>query len=151
MDKKREDRFLTENILAGIHEIWHSARIMEPFVRSEKITLEQYWILRLLYETRSHRVKDIAQRIGTTSSPVTISVKRLERRGFVSRERSKEDERVVTVNLTSRGRAVFESWRKKRRKTLSILFDALDLNEKRTLLKLLEKVDAVSKIQGQFG
>ncbi|MGI0078855.1 MAG: MarR family winged helix-turn-helix transcriptional regulator [Nitrososphaerales archaeon] len=141
-EEDKKELVLAETIAAGIHDIWRSARIMEPFVRAEKITLEQYWILRLLYETGPCRIKDIAARIGTTSSPVTISVKRLERRSFLKRERSTKDERVVSVRLTGYGRTVFESWRKKRRKSLSRLFDSLDRIEKRTLLKLLEKVVA---------
>jgi MarR family transcriptional regulator, 2-MHQ and catechol-resistance regulon repressor len=114
--------------------------MMEPFVKSEKITIEQYWVMRLLYERGVMRVKDIADRIGTTSSPVTISVKRLEARGFVKRKRSSDDERVVSVSLTTHGREVFELWRKKRQRLLSEYFDALDMKEKRTLLALLDKI-----------
>jgi DNA-binding MarR family transcriptional regulator len=139
--KETEPRILAEKIAASIHNIWRSTRNMEPFVKAEKITIEQYWILRILYESGPMRIKDIASRIGTTSSPATISVKRLERRGFLLRKRSTKDERVVIVQLMRRGRSVYETWRNKRRKSLSLLFDSLDLKEKQSLLKLLQKVE----------
>ena len=131
---------LSERIAASIHEIWRNTRIMEPFVKSEKLTIEQYWVMRILYENGAVRIKDIAGRIGTTSSPVTISVKRLEARGFVRRKRNTNDERVVACSLTTRGREVFEMWRRKRQNLLSEYFEALDMKEKRALLTLLEKV-----------
>lgn len=133
---------LSEKIAVAIHEIWRSTRIMEPFVRVEKITIEQYWIMRFLYEKGASRVKDIALKIGITSSPVTISVKRLESRGFVKRKRSTDDERVVTVCLTQHGRDVFESWRKKRQNLLSGVFECLSMREKRELLELVSKVNS---------
>ncbi len=87
------------------------------------------------------RIKDLASQIGVaSSSPITISVKRLEQRKLVRRERGKDDERVVTVTLTDRGRGVYESWRNERRKALSSLFESLSEREKETLLRLLDKV-----------
>ena len=88
----------------------------------------------------AQRITDIASHIGTTASPVTISVKRLERENLVKRERSTEDERVVKVQLTKHGRDQFELWRLRRRKALSKIFDPLDENEKNSLLALLSKV-----------
>jgi len=109
-------------------------------VGAGEVTSEQYWILRLLYTSGAQRISDIASNIGITASPVTISVKRLERDNLVKRERSTVDERVVRVQLTKHGRDQFELWRLRRRKALSRIFDALDESEKISLLALLNKV-----------
>ncbi|GEM_PF-1628336 len=133
---------LSEQITSSIHEIWRIARTRAEQLRSEssKVGLQQYWILRFLYESGPQRIKDIAKKIGTTSSPVTISVKRLESEKLVSRSRSKKDERVVTVSLTPRGRRTFEHLREQRRRDVSLFFDSLNDGEKRQLLNLLSKV-----------
>lgn len=85
-------------------------------------------------------MKDIAAYIGTTASPVTISVKRLERQNLVKRERNAKDERVVTVKLTKEGKERFEMWRLRRREAISVVFDPLNQKEKISLLGLLKKV-----------
>jgi len=131
---------ISERIADSIWEIWRSSRTVSHPVRVGEVTPEQYWILRLLYNEGPQRITDIASHIGTTSSPVTISVKRLERENLVRRERSTADERVVKVQLTKHGKDQFELWRLRRRKALSKIFDPLDEKEKNSLLALLIRV-----------
>ena len=131
---------ISDRIADSIWEIWRAWRSASHPVKAGEVTPEQYWILRLLNNEGAMRIKDIASHIGTTASPVTISVKRLERDNLVKRERSTSDERVVRVTLTKRGRDQFELWRLRRRKALSKIFDPLDDTEKNTLLALLDKV-----------
>jgi DNA-binding MarR family transcriptional regulator len=131
---------ISEKIADSIWEIWRASRTASHPVGAGEVTPEQYWILRLLYNAGPQRITDVASHIGTTSSPVTISVKRLERQNLVRRERSTADERVVKVQLTKHGRDQFELWRLRRRKSLSKIFDPLDENEKNSLLALLIKV-----------
>lgn len=137
---RNPDLVTAERIGASVREIWKVAKGMSSQKIRDKITIEQYWTLRLLHDSGPQRIKDIAASIGTSSSPVTISVKRLEQRRLVRRERGTKDERVVTVHLTERGKDVFESWREERGRALSSLFDCLDQREKRLLLELLGKV-----------
>ena len=132
---------LTERIATDVRDIWRAAKAMSNPSQTTKITIEQYWVLRTLNDGGPMRIKDLASQIGVaSSSPITISVKRLEQRKLVRRERGKDDERVVTVTLTDRGRGVYESWRNERRKALSSLFESLSEREKETLLRLLDKV-----------
>jgi MarR family transcriptional regulator, organic hydroperoxide resistance regulator len=129
---------MNDQIASSVREIWRLARVMTA--KEDKVGIEQYWILRFLYESGDKRIKDIAAHLGTTSSPVTISVKRLAQGKLVTRERSKKDERVVTVALTQKGKRVFEDWRKARTKALSSLFEPLDANERNQFLSLIQKV-----------
>ena len=125
---------------ADIREIWKLTRAMVGPSAAEGVTIDQYWILRFLYDSGPKSIKDIASKVGISHSPATISIKRLEGRRLVKRVRGHEDERVVTVILTGRGRKLFEGWRKGRRTELSSLFDSLNGQEKKRLLELLDKV-----------
>ncbi len=138
--KGDKNSLVSEQIADLIWEIWRTSRNVSSPVNSGEVTPEQYWILRLIYFEGPQKVKDIASRIGTTPSPVTISVKRLERQKLLKRTRNTEDERVVTVELTKFGKIQFESWRERRRRSLSKFFETLDDHEKNSLLKLLSKV-----------
>ena len=129
-----------DKIGANIGEFWRIGRGISRPKGADEITVEQFWILRYLYESGPKRIKDIATNIGTTSSPVTISVKRMERRSLVTRVRSKDDERVVMAHITQKGTKLFTARREQRQKMLSPLFEILNEREKIELLELLQKV-----------
>ena len=125
---------------ADIREIWKLTSAMVGGPETEEVTIDQYWILRFLHDSGPKPIKDIAAEMGISHSPATISIKRLEGRRLVRRVRGHEDERVVTVSLTERGRKLFEGWRRSRRSALNSLFDSLNIQEKKRLLELLDKI-----------
>ena len=136
----REGLETSAKLGADIREIWKLTSAMVGRPEAEGVTIDQYWILRFLYDSGPQPIKDIAAEMGISHSPATISIKRLEGRRLVKRERGHVDERVVTVSLTERGRKLFEDWRKGRRMELESLFDALSGQEKKQLLELLDKI-----------
>jgi DNA-binding MarR family transcriptional regulator len=138
--REKEEESVSERITDLIWEIWRTSKAVSHPVRVGEVTPEQYWILRFLNTNGPQRIKDIASYIGTTASPVTITVKRLERQKLVKRERSVKDERVVTVQLTQEGKERFGMWRLRRREAITVLFESLNLKEKTQLLSLLQKV-----------
>ena len=110
-----DDLAMGARIAADIHELGRLTGAMVGEEKPDEVTIEQYWILRLLYDSGPHPIKDIASEMGTTHSPITLSVKRLEQRGLVRRERGTEDERVVIVHLTDHGTTLFREGRRGRR------------------------------------
>jgi DNA-binding MarR family transcriptional regulator len=140
LEHEKEEESVSEKIADLIWEIWRTSKTASHPVWVGEVTPEQYSILRFLNVNGSQRVKDIAAYIGTTASPVTISVKRLERQNLVKRERNSKDERVVTVQLTREGKERFEVWRLRRKEAISGVFESLNQKEKRSLMILLQKV-----------
>src|SRR3990172_5730058 len=75
--------------------------------RAEKVggmTGPQVWAMKVLAESAPIRVTDLARRMYLHPSTVVGILDRLEQRAQVTRTRSEEDHRVVTVTLTARGR-----------------------------------------------
>ncbi len=68
------------------------------------ITYPQYLVLILLWESDGLSIGAIAEKLKLDSAMITPLVKRLEKIGIVSRVRKKEDERIVEVLLTDKGR-----------------------------------------------
>jgi DNA-binding MarR family transcriptional regulator len=68
------------------------------------LTLSQYALLQALSDREHARVRELAAEAGITPSTATRILDALERRAIVSRTRSQDDRRGVTVTLTADGR-----------------------------------------------
>lgn len=53
-----------------------------------------------LWETSPLTVRELGQRLNLDSGTLTPLLKRLEKQGWISRDRSEEDERQVDISLT---------------------------------------------------
>ncbi len=79
-------------------------RAYKPMLDDLGVTYTQYLALSALWEQDGLSVSGIAERLGLEPSTITPAVQRLEKAGFLSRRRSKNDERLVEVFLTSKGK-----------------------------------------------
>ncbi len=77
-----------------------------PYLRKSGITYTQYLVLMVLWEQDGIPVGDLCRRLYLDCGTMTPLLKNLEKAGFLSRSRSREDERVVRVQLTERGKAM---------------------------------------------
>lgn len=79
-----------------------------PLLRKIGLTYTQYIAMMVLWAEGSVSVKELGARLRLESSTLTPLLKKLESAGYVVRERSKEDERVVVVSLTDEGRKLHD-------------------------------------------
>ena len=83
-------------------------RRYKPFLDEIDLTYTQYITMLLLWEYGSMTVSGIGQKLYLDSGTLTPLLKRLEKQGYVRRERPKEDERVLFISLTEAGEALKE-------------------------------------------
>lgn len=83
-------------------------RRYKPYLDPLGLTYTQYIVMMALWAEESLSVKELGARLRLESSTLTPLLKKLEAAGYVSRERSKEDERVLVVTLTDEGRALHD-------------------------------------------
>ena len=72
------------------------------------LTYTQYITMMVLWEEKSINVKDLGKRLFLDSGTLTPLLKALEKEGYITRTRSKEDERVLVVELTDEGKKLKE-------------------------------------------
>ncbi|RLV49933.1 MarR family transcriptional regulator [Nocardioides mangrovicus] len=72
------------------------------------LTYPQYLVLLLLGDAEQLSVRRIAADLHLDHSTLTPLLRRLERSGLLTRSRNADDERVVDIALTARGRQVVE-------------------------------------------
>jgi DNA-binding MarR family transcriptional regulator len=75
-----------------------------PLLTELNLTYPQYLVLLVLWEEGRVRVGQLGERLQLDSGTLSPLLKRLETNGFVRRERSLADERLVDVTLTDAGR-----------------------------------------------
>lgn len=81
-------------------------KVYKPLLQALGLTYPQYLTMLVLWERDGLTVGEISNKLLTDPGSLTPLLKRLESEGLLSRTRSKEDERVVLVNLTETGRGL---------------------------------------------
>lgn len=81
-------------------------KVYKPLLQALGLTYPQYLAMMVLWEEDGLTVGEISHRLLTDPGSLTPLLKRLEAEGLLSRTRSREDERVVVVELTEAGRAL---------------------------------------------
>jgi DNA-binding MarR family transcriptional regulator len=68
------------------------------------ITGPQLWALKTIFQNESLSLSDLSERMYLHRSTITGVIDRLEKKGYVTRNRDKMDRRVIYVQLTSEGK-----------------------------------------------
>lgn len=76
----------------------------KPLLNELGVTYPQYLVLLVLWENAPISVKEISKKLFLETNTLTPLLKRMESNGLVQRNRSKEDERVVIISLTTQGK-----------------------------------------------
>jgi len=109
MGKAYESLRLDNQLCFALYAATHSiTRIYRPMLAELNITYPQYIVLLVLLERGRSTVNGIAEALQLDAATVTPLLKRLADAGWVNRERSSADERVVVITLTTKGEDVGE-------------------------------------------
>ncbi len=84
----------------------------------------------------------LALKLGVRPPTVTKTINRLAAQGFVEKGSSESDARVAHVSLTETGRGAIAEITKSVKRTEKSALRGLDKKERKTLLKLLRRVEA---------
>ena len=79
-----------------------------PWLKPLGLTYTQYIVFLVLWEKDGVSVSEIGSRLMLDNGTLSPLLKKMEQAGYVRRERSREDERVVVITLTEAGRALQE-------------------------------------------
>lgn len=117
-----------------------------PLLEKLDLTYTQYICMLALFERKSINVKDLGEILYLDSGTLTPLLKKLESKGYVTRKRSSDDERMVIVHITDAGM-------KLRDLALSIPEELkgcveLSLDEIKSLFEILHKIMPNLQING---
>ena len=78
-------------------------RKYKPFLDELDLTYTQYIAMMVLWENKECSVKELGSYLYLDSGTLTPLLKNLEKKGYIARARSKEDERTLVVRITEDG------------------------------------------------
>ncbi len=140
MDENKYNHLKLENQLC--FPLYAASREMiklyRPFLEPLDLTYTQYVTMMVIWEAKIISVKDLGKRLYLDSGTLTPVLKSLEAKGFITRYRSSEDERVLLVELTESG---FEL----RDKTIEVPIEmannvTLSVDERKDFYRLIYKL-----------
>jgi len=109
-----------------------------PYLSEIGLTYTQYITMMVVWGEKQISVKALGEKLFLDSGTMTPVLKSLERKGFITRNRSEEDERSVIVKITESGEKLKESAREIPLKVAGCV--GLNIEESQELYKLLYKI-----------
>ena len=86
------------------------------------------------------KMSQIAKKMSVTTGTLTRAIDSLERKGYVKRERSSSDKRVVYLTLTERGVAACRHHERFHQDMIAFILNGLSKEESIVLKNALEKI-----------
>ncbi|MBQ9937928.1 MAG: MarR family transcriptional regulator [Oscillospiraceae bacterium] len=109
MDKKYDGLKLENQLCFPLYAASREViKQYRPYLDALDITYTQYITMMVLWEEKQISVKDLGKKLFLDSGTLTPVLKSLETKGYISRARSKEDERVLVAEITQKGEQLKE-------------------------------------------
>jgi DNA-binding MarR family transcriptional regulator len=129
------------SILRTASELSYAAdQLFRPF----DITSSQYNVLRILRGAGADGLcrNEISERMVTATPDMSRLLDRMERVGWVTRERAEDDRRQVSTYITKSGMKLLEIMERPIRDFLARLFDGTAVSDLKNILKVNDQVRA---------
>jgi len=120
----------TETLTAATHR----------HLTEHNLTISQFGVLEALYHLGPMCQKEIARKILKSTGNITTVIDNLEKRTLVTRVRSAEDRRYITIHLTLHGKALIEQVFPVHMEGIVKSLSTLKVSEQRQLAKLCKKL-----------
>lgn len=75
-----------------------------PYLKKLGLTYTQYIVMMVLWENENVSSKQLSECVHLDYGTLTPVLKKLENTGYLTRERSADDERLLSISLTKNGR-----------------------------------------------
>ena len=104
-------------LLSQVHRAEQAAALLFAKNSAAKMTVRQAIVLKAVLDNSGGSQTDLVRATGVDRSTLADIVRRLQRRGWLQRRRTKEDARAYAVQLTPEGHKALQSARQAATKT----------------------------------
>ncbi len=133
--------FEVENILSMLmgdaKKLFFSAEWLDMDL---KLSKTEIFSLLFLGRNKQATMTELAEYINSPTSTATGIADRLVKKGYISRERSERDRRIVMIALTEKGEEFVRDFKGLLAKYAKVVFRSLTREEKQFLLNIAHKI-----------
>ena len=136
-------------LVALINNLWElegNAIITEEF---KDITNNDMHVIEAIGLNEAKNMSTIAKKLNITVSSLTTAMNSLVRKGYVERQRSTDDRRVVEVRLTERGRKAYRQHEEYHMQMVEAAIAEMSQEEIQVLIKMLRKLKVFFETYGE--
>ena len=126
------------NLFRDINSIEEKAIASQEY---QDLTNNDMHVINAIGVGTTKNMSSIAKELSVTVGTLTISMNSLVKKGYVLRERGKEDRRVVYISLTERGRAAYVHHARFHKAMIDSISDEMTSEEMELLIKTLTKLN----------
>ena len=83
-------------------------QLYTPILKELDLTYTQYLVFLVLWEKDGIPVGEIGEKLMLDNGTLSPLLKKMQQTGYIEKERSAEDDRVVVITLTEKGRDLME-------------------------------------------
>lgn len=107
----------------------------------QDITNNDMHVIQAIGTGEPKNMSAIAKELSVTVGTLTIAMNSLVKKGYVTRERGKEDRRVVYISLSEKGKHAYEHHEKFHHDMIDAILEDLTPDETDSLVKALAKLN----------
>jgi len=135
----------TNDVIRLISAVRHRANelIVNELAKAgiKNIVPSHGYILFNLFKKDGLAMKEITQKIGKRKNTVTVLIDKLVLHGYIRKEADADDRRRTRIYLSQKGKSFEHVFNGISKKLLDAVYKGFSEEEKRTLMKLLEKIE----------
>ena len=135
MDDYKELNEILVRLFRSIMDVEEKAIITREF---QDITNNDMHVIEAIGIGTPKNMSSIAKKLSVTVGTLTIAMNSLVKKGYVKRERSEKDRRVVFIQLTNKGRMAYHHHAEFHRQMTEAVIAELNENETEVLVKALD-------------
>ena len=126
------------NLFRDVMDLEEKAIITEEF---QDITNNDMHVIQAIGIGEPKNMSTIAKTLSVTVGTLTIAMNSLVKKGYVTRERGKEDRRVVYISLSDKGRNAYQHHKKFHHDMIDAILQNLTADETESLVSALAKLN----------
>lgn len=126
------------NLFRDIMDLEERAIITQEY---QDITNNDMHVIQAIGIGVPKNMSTIARELSVTVGTLTIAMNSLVKKGYVNRERGKEDRRVVYISLSEKGRKAYDHHEQFHHQMIQQILEGLTAEETEALVKSLKKLN----------
>ncbi len=107
----------------------------------DSLSITELFILKLLGDQKEKKIFEIVDELSVDRNSLVTILNRLQSMDYISKVKDEEDKRVFLLNLTEKGRSVFQQVSEKEKELIYSILNDFTFNEEKAILKFLVKLD----------